>query len=521
MPKLTIDNREVEFKSGMTIVEAGRSVGIEIPTMCWLEGCEASTSCMVCAVKVNGNEGLVPACGTVAIEGMEVENDSDEVRAARKMALELLLSDHPGDCMGPCHVTCAAGMDIPVMIRQIGAGKLADAIETVKRDIAMPAVLGRICPAPCEKSCRRGGHDGAVSICLLKRYVADVDLWSEKPFVPKIAKKKNKRVGIIGAGPAGLAAGYYLGQMGYECVVFDGHEKAGGMLRYGVSRDELGEDVLDREISLIEAVGVELKLKCEVGKDISFDAICSEYDAVFVASGATEVEQVEFGDVEVSNGSIKINRGSYATNVEGVFAGGDVTGKRRLAVRAGGHGKEAAAAIDQYLRGEEVVGPVKPFNTRIGKLDADEMEFCVGQVNGEDRLEPAEKWAGFSDEQATVEAGRCLHCDCRKPDACKLRQYSLQYSARAGRFKGKRRKFVQIVEHPEVIFEPGKCIDCGLCVQIAEQAGEELGLSFIGRGFDVRVETPFGRGIAVGLRKSAKKCAEACPTGAIALKTDI
>ncbi|MCK4998692.1 MAG: FAD-dependent oxidoreductase, partial [Anaerohalosphaera sp.] len=382
-------------------------------------------------------------------------------------------------------------------------------------------VLGRICPAPCEKSCRREGADGAVSICLLKRYVADVDLCSDKPFVPKCSDKKDKRVAIIGAGPAGLSAGYYLGQLGYGSTVFDVHDKAGGMLRYGVSRDVPGEDVLDKEIALIEAVGVELKLSCQVGKDISFDEIAKRYDAVFVATGAVEVEQVGFGKVEMSDGMIKVDRASYATNVEGVFAGGDVTGKRRLAVRACAHGKEAAVAIDQYLRGEAVVGPVKPFNTRIGKLDDGEMAYCVGQVNGEERLSPAEKGAGFSDEQAVREAGRCLHCDCRKPKKCKLREYSLQYSARAGRYKGKRRKFVQVVVHPEIIFEPGKCIDCGLCVQIAKQAGEKLGMSFIGRGFSVRVETPFGRGIAEGLKKSAKKCAEVCPTGAIVLKGDM
>jgi predicted molibdopterin-dependent oxidoreductase YjgC len=115
-----------------------------------------------------------------------------------------------------------------------------------------------------------------------------------------------------------------------------------------------------------------------------------------------------------------------------------------------------------------------------------------------------------------MEAARCLHCDCRKVDICKLRQYSQEYNARPAQYKSKRRLFAQQTQHPEIIYEPGKCIDCGLCIQVAKQAGEELGLTFVGRGFDVRVAVPFERSIADGLKQSAAKCVAACPTGALA-----
>jgi len=105
-------------------------------------------------VRGQGPRRLLPACGTPARDGMQVENDCEEVRDARRSALELLLGDHVGDCVGPCRMACPAHMDIPLMIRQIEAGQLKDAIATVKRDIALPAVLGRICPAA-----RRGGLD--------------------------------------------------------------------------------------------------------------------------------------------------------------------------------------------------------------------------------------------------------------------------------------------------------------------------------------------------------------------------
>ncbi|MHC4302728.1 MAG: 2Fe-2S iron-sulfur cluster-binding protein [Planctomycetota bacterium] len=210
MPRVVIDNHAVEVPSGSTILDAADKSGIQIPTMCFLKGHRPLTSCMICVVRVEGLAKLVPACGTIAEDGMRVESNSDEVKQARRAALELMLSEHVGDCMGPCQVTCPAQMNIPLMIRQIAAGKLGEAIETVKKDIALPAVLGRICPAPCERTCRRAQADSAVSICLLKRYVADVDLASEESYMPARQPKQNKRVAIVGAGPAGLAAAYYL-----------------------------------------------------------------------------------------------------------------------------------------------------------------------------------------------------------------------------------------------------------------------------------------------------------------------
>ena len=208
MVKLVIDNRQVVVDDGATVLEAAEKIGIKIPTMCFLKEYTALTSCMICVVKIEGTESLVPACGTSAADGMKVETSSEEVCQARKVALELLLSDHLGDCMGPCHIICPARMDIPLMIRQIRDGRLKDAIVTVKRDIALPAVLGRICPAPCENGCRRAKFDKPVSICLLKRYVADIDLFSDQPYLPVCEPKKDKCVAIIGAGPSGLSAAY-------------------------------------------------------------------------------------------------------------------------------------------------------------------------------------------------------------------------------------------------------------------------------------------------------------------------
>ncbi len=518
MPRVTIDGREVEAEAGATILDAAAKLGVSIPTMCHLRGHEATTSCMVCVVKVAGAGGLVPACGTTVRDGMRVESDSLEVHEARKAALELLLSDHVGDCVGPCQMGCPAHMNIPLMIRQIAAGELQDAIATVKRDIALPAVLGRICPAPCEKACRRRQHHEAVSICLLKRYVADMNLQSDSPHLPSCTPKCDKRVAIVGAGPAGLAAAYYLQQDGFACTIFDDHDQAGGMLRYGVPEKDLPRDVLAAEIAQIEKLGVAFQFGTRVGVTVPMDELRRQFDAVFLAPGALQPGDASPLGVETSPDGVKVDAQTGTTSIPGVFAGGDVVRKRRLTVRAVADGREAAESIRQYLSGEQVVGPAKSFNSRMGKLEEGEMKIFLESASAEARHNPAGDAGGFTAEQAWAEARRCLRCDCRKAGACLLRQHAQAYDARQARYKAERRKFVQRAEHPDLIYEPGKCIDCGICIQIVSASREKLGLAFVGRGFDVRVAVPFDASWAAGLQIVAAQCVEACPTGALAFK---
>jgi NADH dehydrogenase/NADH:ubiquinone oxidoreductase subunit G len=126
--------------------------------------------------------------------------------------------------------------------------------------------------------------------------------------------------------------------------------------------------------------------------------------------------------------------------------------------------------------------------------------------------------SGVDVSVAAEQAARCLHCDCRALTTCRLRRYSAQYGADPRRFKAERRKYEQDIRHTDVLFEPGKCIDCGLCVQITAAGGENLGLTYIGRGFDVRIGVPLGHSATEALLKVAAECVAACPTAAIAWK---
>jgi len=518
MPKLTIDGREVEVPEGSTVLDAARKLGIEIPTLCFMEGIAPSTSCLLCMVKLDGERPrLVPSCGTRAQDGMVVQSETDEVHAVRRSALELLLSDHLGDCIAPCQFACPAEMDIPRMLRAIAAKDFAGALRTVKRDIALPAVLGRICPAPCEKACRRRPADGPVGICLLKRFVADVDLGREEPYLPEREPSSGKRVAILGAGPAGLAAAYYLQQRGHACTLFDENKEPGGRLLVETTEEELPRDVLAAEVDSIARLGAELRANTRIGGAEDFARLRDEHDAVLVACGATGKEQAEAWGLDVAERGLHAERETYRTSVEGVFAAGNALRTKGMVIRSLADGKEAAVAIDQLLRGKSVTGPQKPFSTRIGRLEEEELAQYLRAASDAPPREPSQGTAaGFTPAEAVEQAARCMHCDCLGQTDCRLRHWSAVYRADPRKYKAERRRFEQSRQRSGVVFEPGKCIDCGLCIEIARAADEPLGLTFVGRGFDVRVGVPFDESLDAALKKVAAECVAACPTAALA-----
>lgn len=513
MVKITIDQHTAEFETGTTVWKAAQSLGIQIPTMCYLEETGHITSCMVCLVKNVKNGQLFASCSTPVSEGQIIVTDDAEVLESRKTALSLLLSEHVGDCEAPCQLVCPAHMNIPLMNRLIARNDFAKSLEVVKRDIALPAILGRVCPAPCEAGCRRKQVDEAVSICHLKRFVAEEDLKSGNPYRPLPAKKSGKKVAILGAGPAGLSAAWYLQLKGHQCVIFERSDKPGGCLLQ-ISKDILPDETIDLEVLEILASGVELRLNESITAN-GFAKLLGEYNAIVVATGTVSADMPDFG-LGRSNSGLLADKSSFQTSISKVFAIGNALRTSKMAVRSVGQGREVATVIGQFLETGEVWGYPVRFNSRFGLLTAD--EFSEYQKDSESAPRQLSGDEGLGKIAAIKEAKRCMHCDCRKPESCVLRELSDHYAADQKRFStGIRKKAEKVIHREGIVYEPAKCIKCGICVKLTSIHREEYGLTFIGRGFDVVVGVPFDEMIQQGLKSTALVVAEACPTGALSL----
>lgn len=676
---LTIDGRSVEAPAGASVLEAARAVGIEIPTLCHVEGLEPASSCFLCCVQVEGVRTLSPACALRVAEGMVVTTDSEDIHASRKMALELLLSDHAGDCVAPCSARCPAGLDVSSYVLEIAAGRNDRAMEVIFDRLSLPGTLGRVCPRLCEQSCKRCEHDGdGLAIAALHRHAADRNRVAGEPWLPPRAEPSGKSVAIVGAGPAGLSAAFYLQLRGHSCTVIDAHSRPGGMLRYGIPEYRLPRTALDDEIRVIEGLGAGFRMNTRLGRDVGLNALRRDHDAVFLGIGAQlssglrcdgeadalsgleylrrvaegcppllgervivigggntamdasrsavragadvrvfyrrtrrempclleEVEgaeeegirfeflvapvrlersggagpftltcrRMELGEpdasgrcrpipvegsdftvdcdtviaavgqavdlellrregLEVTAWGQDADAKTLQTNLPGVFAGGDGVLGADLAVRAVAAGRIAACSIDQYLAGRPVTGAEEMTAIALRPIDDLERAAIFREIERTERvstpkLEMERRLSSFDeidlgldDEQARAEAVRCMTCNCRKSCGCTLRTYGTEYGIDPYRFQGARRRFDQDLSHPEIIYEPGKCIMCDACVRIAAEAEEELGLSIVGRGFEVAVAVPFDRPLEEGLRRVARRCADACPTGALALRS--
>lgn len=293
--KLEIDGKRIITDGSKTILQVARENGIgPIPTLCHDDRLEPFASCFLCVVKVKGARSLVPACSTKVAAGMMVETDNDEIRRSRRAALELLLSNHYADCIGPCQLACPAGIDIQGYIALAALGKYRDAVKLIKDKNPLPSVCGRVCTRPCEvKGCRRGMLDEAVAIDWIKRYVTDLDLGSGDAWQPEVAPPKGKSVAVVGAGPAGLSCAYYLAVAGYSVQMFEALPEPGGMLRYGIPEYRLPKDVLDLEISQILGLGVKLRTNAVMGRDFTVRSLKEAgYQAVFLGLGAWSSSQM-------------------------------------------------------------------------------------------------------------------------------------------------------------------------------------------------------------------------------------
>ena len=191
----------------------------------------------------------------------------------------------------PCKTACPAHIAVQGYLKLAAQGKYREALQLIKRENPFPAVCGRICNRRCEDACTRGTVDQAVAIDEVKRFIAQQDLNAETRFVPekvipKVDGEFSEKIAVIGGGPSGLSAAYYLALMGHKVTVYEKRAKLGGMLRYGIPNYRLPREVLDAEIASMLALGIDVHVNVNVGDDVTFDELRQQNDALYIALGA-------------------------------------------------------------------------------------------------------------------------------------------------------------------------------------------------------------------------------------------
>ena len=340
---VTIDNKEIQADKDKTILQIALDNGIKIPTLCYNEKISRTTSCFVCVVKNVKTGKFVPSCSAVPCDGMVIESSSDEVKDMRRTALNLLLSEHAGDCEAPCTLACPAHAAVEEYVRAGREGDFLKALQLIKERVPLPISIGRICPRFCEKDCRRNIHDKPVGINEVKRLAAD--LYYDE-YMEDLPKLNGKRVAIVGAGPAGLSAAYYLRLMGIESVIFEKLPEPGGMLRYEIPEFRLPKKLVAKEIDHFYKMGIKIECNKELGKDFQIDEMKKDFDAVAVTIGCWKAASMRVEGEELAEDGIKwlkevaLNNYKYDSPGKTIIVGGGNSAMDccRVSVRLGSKG---------------------------------------------------------------------------------------------------------------------------------------------------------------------------------------
>ncbi len=218
--RIKINNIPFESDKKLTILEAAELLGIQIPSLCYLKNIEPHTSCMICVVKEKNREGFLPSCSTQIYDGMDIDSKSEEVIQLRKAAIELLLSEHVGDCSGPCESACRFDLDIPKVFNAIKKEHKIKAINLLRRDLGLPFLVNHYCSGPCENACRRGQVDRSVEI---KKTIGHFLL--NKRIDLKGENNNKFKILIAGSGIKALALASFLDINGFNVALPDFKEE--------------------------------------------------------------------------------------------------------------------------------------------------------------------------------------------------------------------------------------------------------------------------------------------------------
>jgi NADPH-dependent glutamate synthase beta subunit-like oxidoreductase len=314
----------------------------------------------------------------------------------------------------PCKAGCPAHIGVQGYIKLASQGKYAEALQLIKLENPFPAVCGRICPKFCEDDCTRCDIDGAVAVDDIKKFIAQQDMKAETRFVPKIKHDYDKKIAVIGAGPAGLSCAYYLAVEGYKVTVFEKQKALGGMLTLGIPSYRLEKDVINAEIDVLKDLGVEFKTGVEIGKDISLsDLRTQDYKAFYMAIGAQAGRSLglEGEDAEGVITGVEflrhVNLGDHS-KFEGnviVIGGGNVAiDVARTATRVGAaqvdmfclesrekmpaHAEEVEEALDEDINVNNSWGP-KRIVAENGKVVGVEFRKCISVFDADGKFNPS------------------------------------------------------------------------------------------------------------------------------------
>jgi glutamate synthase (NADPH) small chain len=309
-----------------------------------------------------------------------------------------LEADRCVEC-GICVATCPAHMDVPDYIRSIRDGDFETGLQLMYRTNPFPATCGRICTHRCEEVCPVGIQGQPIAIRWLKRFIVDqVDSIDYARILDSEIVENGQKVAVIGAGPGGLSAAYYLRKKGYSVTVYESQETGGGMLRYGVPSYRLPDDALDKDIDYIISVGVDIRYNTIVGKDVMFEDLLGEYDAIFLSTGLSVPS------------SMRINGEDHPRVLSGLQVLADVArGKdpgigRKVAVIGGGNVAMDAARVSRRLGADVDI----LYRRRISEMPADPEEIKESQeekCNLVEKAIPVEIMDTGSKKQVTIKWG--------------------------------------------------------------------------------------------------------------------
>ncbi len=408
---VVLNGKITQAYQGETILELAQRNDIEIPTLCHDPRIEPYTSCFVCVVEVEGMRGMQPSCSTRVTEGMKIETHNEKVKSARKMALDLLLSNHYADCLGPCTQACPAGVDVQGYISLIDKGMYNEAVALIKNTNPLPAICGRVCVRPCEAACRRNLLDEgtAVGIDYMKRFAADYDLDNNK-WKPEIKPATGKKIAVIGAGPGGLSAGFFLQKEGHQVDIYEAAPKAGGWLRYGIPEYRLPNDLLQREVDNITEMGVNIFYNQKLGENLTYKDLNNKYDATILTIGSQKGTLIgcEGDDAENVYSGIDFLKNMEVTGKKADFRG------KKVAVVGGGNTAMDCCRTARRCGSEEVY---VIYRRTEKEMPANPIEIHESKLEGVQYLLLTNPSKVNKDGEGKVKSVTCIKMELGEPDA--------------------------------------------------------------------------------------------------------